>query len=234
MHILVTNDEGLAAPGLWALACGLAHLGRISVAAPVDSHAGQVGLLGWSHSAGVESIEVDPAARHLAQVFLVHGTPATCALLSARPLLASPPDAVVAGIKPGLTAGVDVWLSGAVSATRTACLLGRPALAVSLDYHARADDAEPAWETAAELAAGILQTLAHERWPAVLLNLNVPDRPHPKLAGLVATVPTAVSGLKVSVQEATPGTYSVGLGAPARPSPRLAQTCGPCPSAWPA
>jgi Survival protein SurE len=100
--------------------------------------------------------------------------------------------------------------SGSVGAARTARLLGLPALAVSLDHDPRQSSAEPAWDTAAELAAGILRVLLRERWPAVLLSLNVPDRTRFELGGLVATAPSTRSRLDAcQVLSAGPGDFSV-------------------------
>lgn len=162
MRIVLTNDDGFAAPGLAALRRAVEGLAELVVVAPVAE---------WS-SCGhrVTTGVAIPVERHGAD-FAVHGAPADCVRLALDALV---PDAawVIAGINPGGNLGADVHYSGTVAAAREAALHGRPALACS---HYRRRGVPVDWERAAAWVRALLpELLATPPAPGRFLNLNLP------------------------------------------------------------
>ena len=160
--ILVTNDDGVHAPGIRALAERLAGEGEIFVVAPDREASASAQSLTLKHPLRAERVE--------ARVFAVDGTPADCVNLAIVKLLPRKPALVVSGINRGGNLGDDVFYSGTVGAAREATFFGVPAIAVSLA--ARADlDYTPAAAFACRLAELVLERGLPER---TLLNVNVP------------------------------------------------------------
>jgi 5'-nucleotidase len=121
----------------------------------------------------------------------VSGSPADCVYLGIRKLFESEPDLVVSGINRGANLGQDVYYSGTVSAAREACMLGIPALAVSLDVNFSKIGKEENlhFATAGRVASALVRKMMSSesilRPPAhTLLNLNVPDLPFSKVRGV--------------------------------------------------
>lgn len=166
MHILVTNDDGILAPGIRALSAGLSRLGQVTIVAP-DRERSATGHAITVHSPlRVKRISGLPG--HAA--YAVNGTPADCVKLALEGLKIDRPDLVVSGINRGPNLGTDVLYSGTVSAAIEAALLGLPAIAVSL-----ADFRETDYEEAASFAALIAERWHHKRLPPdTLLNVNWP------------------------------------------------------------
>jgi len=160
--ILVTNDDGVHAPGVRALASGLEDAGEVWVVAP-DREASATGLsLTLKHPLRAERVE--------ARVVAVDGTPADCVNLAIVKLLPRRPAIVVSGINRGGNLGDDVFYSGTVGAAREATFFQVPAIAVSLA--ARADlDYGPSAAFARRLVDLVLARGLPER---TLLNVNVP------------------------------------------------------------
>jgi 5'-nucleotidase len=163
MHLLLTNDDGIDAPGLAALAQVAAQFGRVTVVAP-DGH-----ISGCSHGTTTDrplSVEERGPGR-----YAVLGTPADCARIGTMHL-APDADWVLSGINDGGNLGVDVYMSGTVAAAREAMLLGRPAIALSQYRRGRSLD----WSRAANLVAAILPQLLETppEW-GVFFNVNLPD-----------------------------------------------------------
>ena len=160
--ILVTNDDGVHAPGITALADGLAGLGELWVVAPDREASASSQSLTLKHPLRAEKVE--------SGVFAVDGTPADCVNLAIVKLLPRRPALVVSGINRGGNMGDDVFYSGTVGAAREATFFGVHAIAVSLA--ARADlDYTPASRFARRLAAMVLERGLPEN---TLLNVNVP------------------------------------------------------------
>ncbi len=131
-QILLTNDDGIRSPGLWAAAGALERLGYVTVAAPREQSSG-MGRSMPSTSDGVitpEEIRVN-GDRWIA--YAVGGTPAQAVLHGALEILPRKPDLVVSGINYGANVGLGVTISGTVGAALEAAGLGIPALAISLD-----------------------------------------------------------------------------------------------------
>jgi 5'-nucleotidase len=160
--ILVTNDDGVHAPGIRALADALEGLGEIFVVAPDREASASAQSLTLKHPLRAEKIE--------SGTFAVDGTPADCVNLAIVKLLPRRPSLVVSGINRGGNMGDDVFYSGTVGAAREATFFGVHAIAMSLA--ARADlDYTPAARFARRLAKMVLERGLPER---TLLNVNVP------------------------------------------------------------
>ena len=173
-QVLVTNDDGIEAEGLRALADALAPLGRVTVVAPAEqSSAGGHGL----------TLRRRLRPRKTGRGWLsVDGTPADCVNIGAFEVIGRVPDLVVSGVNDGLNVGDDVTYSGTVAAALEGVLLEAPAIAVSLQRSARMD-----YAGAAGVARRLADAVLAEGLPArTLLNVNVPR--------------TAPRGIRVTVQ----------------------------------
>jgi len=166
MHILITNDDGIYAPGIVALSRALGKIGTVSVVAPdreqsAKGHAITVHRPLRARRIAMEGVDVALA---------VDGTPADCVKLAILAELVTKPDIVLSGINRGANLGTDVLYSGTVSAAIEAAMLGLPAIAVSL-----ADFRNTDYESAALFAchlAGIWR--GQDLPPDTLLNVNWP------------------------------------------------------------
>ena len=125
MHILVTNDDGVFAPGLLALAQALRTLGKVSVLAPDRN---------WSASGHVKTLRVnDVKLADGSPAQASDGAPSDCVALALMGLVETPVDLVVSGINPYANLGYDMTYSGTVTAAMEAVIAGVPGLAVSVD-----------------------------------------------------------------------------------------------------
>jgi 5'-nucleotidase len=171
--ILVTNDDGVHAPGIRALAAGLEGTGEVWVVAPDREASASGQSLTLKHPLRAEKVEP--------RVVAVDGTPADCVNLAIVKLLPRRPAVVLSGINRGGNMGDDIFYSGTVGGAREATFFGVPAIAVSLA--ARADlDYGPAARFARRLADLVLERGLPER---TLLNVNVPPG---KPVGVAVTV----------------------------------------------
>jgi len=184
MHILVTNDDGVQAPGLLALAQEMRQLGKVTVFAPDRN---------WSASGHVKTLDRPLRVREVrladgTPAYASDGAPSDCVAL---PLLGFVPeeiDAVVAGINPNANIGYDVTYSGTVTAAMEAVITGRvPGIAVSLDCPEHFSGPVD-YSAAARAARRLVEKVLAEGIPAdVLLNLNVPYLPEAQLKGWMVT-----------------------------------------------
>ncbi len=161
-RILVTNDDGISAPGLKALEASLAQVGEVTVVAPEREMSATSQAITVHAPLRVHRLD----ERHYA----VSGTPADAIILALHQLLPEKPELVVSGVNPGGNLGENVVYSGTVAAALEATLHGVPAIAVSLASR-MSSDFGPAAAFAAELAA---QVLREGLPPGVMLNVNVP------------------------------------------------------------
>jgi 5'-nucleotidase len=163
-NILITNDDGIHAPGLRALATALAGLGTVSIVAPSQERSAAAQSLTLR-----QPIYFDQLAD---REYAVEGTPADAVILAFHSLLKEPPDIVVSGINPGANAGENVYYSGTVGAAMEAAINGVPAVAVSVAYKGLKLDFAAAGQFTQELVPLILR----EGLPkGVLLNVNIPQ-----------------------------------------------------------
>ena len=175
MRILLSNDDGYFAPGLAALAEGLAPLGEITVVAPERDRSGASNSLTLDRP-----LQLSRAHNGF---FYVNGTPTDCVHMAVTGLVDFEPDIVVSGINSGSNMGDDTLYSGTVAAATEGYLLGIPALAVSLVGHEFVH-----YATAARVAHELVARIARAPFGApVLLNVNVPDVPYEAIAGFEVT-----------------------------------------------
>lgn len=192
MLILLSNDDGVEAPGLGALVEALAAPDvEIVVSAPRHEQSAK------SHSLTLyEPLRVEPWVPRAAprigpnggvSWFAVAGTPADSVYVGVHRLCSRRPDIVISGVNYGTNLGDDVHYSGTVAAAMEAALIGIPAIAVSLGTGDR-DPGDPIYETAAEYARRVMVALLADPLPRhMFLNLNVPGRPLDRIAGLKVT-----------------------------------------------
>lgn len=177
MNILLSNDDGIDAPGLRALEEALAPLGTLYTVAPQTEQSAQ------SHALTLHKpLRVRPAGERR---WAVSGTPADCVYIGLHHLLPTAPAIVVSGINRGANLGNDVFYSGTVAAAMEGALQGFPSVAVSL---VRRGDLPPHFGTAGRVAAEVVRGALANGLPAgVVLNVNVPDIPPDDLKGLRVT-----------------------------------------------
>jgi 5'-nucleotidase len=175
MRILVTNDDGVHAPGLKALAERLSRMGEVFVVAPAREQSASGHALTIQHPLRIAELAE--------KIWAVTGTPTDCVLLAVHALLGRKPDLIVSGINSGSNMGDDVTYSGTVSAAFEGTLLEIPSMAVSLAVDL--DDRGPqTFETAAECAARVAGIVAERSLPPkTLLNVNVPRLPASEIRG---------------------------------------------------
>jgi 5'-nucleotidase len=180
MRILLTNDDGIHAPGIHALLPVLSELGEVSIVAP-DRERSATG-----HGITVHyPLRVQHYCIPDSQVcaWMVDGTPADCVKIAVQALLPIKPDLVVSGINAGSNLGTDVLYSGTVSAAVEGVILGIPAIAVSLSQHENPD-----FTYAAQAAKRIImKMLDQELPPNTLLNINVPPGQEHDIRGAAIT-----------------------------------------------
>lgn len=178
MRILVSNDDGVDAPGIRVLAAGLREAGHeVLVVAPDRDRSG-----------ASNSLTLDMPIRVVRQgdtTWRVHGTPTDCVHVAITGMLEQEPDIVVSGINNTANLGDDVIYSGTVAAAMEGRFLGLPAVAVSL---VTTDHKGLHYETAARAAVEIVARLRADPLPAdTILNVNVPDLPWHEIAGFEVT-----------------------------------------------
>lgn len=178
MRILVSNDDGVDAPGIRILAAGLREAGHeVLVVAPDRDRSGASNSLTLDMPIRV--------VRQDAQTWRVHGTPTDCVHVAITGMLEQEPDIVVSGINNTANLGDDVIYSGTVAAAMEGRFLGLPAVAMSL---VTADHKGKHYETAARAAVEIVARLRADPLPAdTILNVNVPDLPWAEIAGFEVT-----------------------------------------------
>ena len=179
MKILLCNDDGIHAPGIAALHKAIAHLGDLHVCAPSTERSAAGHAITIYDPIRTMPVEKETGLSGIA----VDGTPADCVKLAVSFLHKDdPPDLVVSGINLGSNTGISVLYSGTVSAASEAAILGVPAIALSLCTYQN-----PNWETAAKVAADIVEKVARDPLPdGVLLNVNIPNLPFDQLKGMKA------------------------------------------------
>jgi 5'-nucleotidase len=180
LHILLTNDDGIHAPGIRALWEELVGFAKVTIVAPDSERSATSQAITVHHPIRVDEYTVgNPDI----QAWRVSGTPTDCVKLALEAILPTYPDIVVSGINQGPNLGTDVLYSGTVSAAIEGALHGVPAIAVSLDTWKLFDFAP-----AARFTARLIQkTLCNALPLYTLLNVNVPAIPEMDLTGVAIT-----------------------------------------------
>lgn len=175
MRVLLTNDDGIYAPGLCALYWAFCERHEVYIAAP-DSERSAVG----------HAITLADPLRVKKVCFggrfwgwAVSGTPADCVKLAVLELLPRPVDIVISGINQGANVGINILYSGTVSAATEGAIYGKPSIAISLDSYTKED-----FCYAAHVAAKMSDWLLSQNLKGVALNINVPAVPANKIRGI--------------------------------------------------
>jgi 5'-nucleotidase len=178
LDIVITNDDGIEAPGILALAEALRPLGRVTVAAPSGNRSGV------SH--GVTSDRAFTVTRSLRNGqtwFAIDAFPATCVRLAIEQLLPEKPDLVLSGINRGENLGTVTFYSATVAAAREAAFLEVPAMAVNLVSSENMD-----YGTAAAVVAEIIRALGPDGIArGAYLNVNIPPLTRDAIRGIRLT-----------------------------------------------
>ena len=182
-RILVTNDDGVSAPGLLALVQEMRTLGHVLVLAPDRNWSGGGHVKTLDRALRVKEVRLADGT----QAFASDGAPSDCVALATLGFFKEPIDLVVSGINAGANLGHDVTYSGTVTAAMEAVIAGVPGIAISLetlDGHLGEIDYGPAARAASKIVRQVIENgLSHE----ILLNVNVPFLADDKIRGTVLT-----------------------------------------------
>jgi len=177
--ILITNDDGIHAPGIYALWEALKEIGNTTVVAP-DTEKSAVG-----HAITLsDPIRIQKIERHGGfKGYAVDGTPADCVKIAVRSLMKDSIDIVVSGINSGANVGNDIIYSGTVSAATEGIFYNIPSVAISLDALRGGD-----FEASKIIAIQIVQSVLLNKIPnGTLLNINIPDLTQDQIKGYRVT-----------------------------------------------
>lgn len=175
MKILVSNDDGVLAPGIRILARHLEAIAEIEVVAPDRNRSGASNSLTLTRPLTVRKMDNGH--------YSVEGTPTDCVHLALTGFLESDTDMVVSGINDGANLGDDTLYSGTVAAAMEGRYLGLPAIAVSM-----AGSEIQHYETGAIIATQLVMKLKTHSLPSqTILNVNVPDVPIGEIKGMQVT-----------------------------------------------
>ncbi len=179
MRVLVTNDDGIRAPGLMALRGALLPLGEVLAIAPEGPRSACGHAITLHKPLRLMPVDVPDGGR----VFAINGFPADCVALGASEHLGGRPDIVVSGINVGPNLGVDMVYSGTVAAAREAAICGISSFAISIVAYDVLDFG-PAAEFALELTRALC---TYELPTGTYLNVNVPAVPRAEMKGVAFT-----------------------------------------------
>jgi 5'-nucleotidase len=167
MRILLSNDDGILAPGLLAMYKALQSLGEVHVVAPETAQSGGAHAITIRTPVLWRRVQLEDAFTGTS----VEGTPADCVKLAIHAVLEHKPDLIVSGINAGLNSGVHVLYSGTVAAAIEGAIQGFPAIAVSLEMYRDMD-----FDAAARIARGVIdRILADAPQPGQVFNINIPE-----------------------------------------------------------
>jgi 5'-nucleotidase len=187
VRILLTNDDGIYAPGLRALRAELLEMGEVTVVAPATEQSAVGHSITLLTPLLVQEV-LDDQKQFLG--WAVEGRPADCVKLALLELLPETPDVVVSGLNAGSNAGINVLYSGTVAAAIEGAFFRRTSIAVSLEY----TKPKPLdFAAAAVLARRVIeQILSHPVEPGTLFNVNIPSPDKGPVRG-IRTVPQNVA-----------------------------------------
>ncbi len=170
MRIMLTNDDGIYAPGLRALRKELQKLGEVVVVAPATEQSAAGHSITLMQPLVVQEV-LDDQNQFLG--WAIEGRPADCVKLGLLELLPEPPDLLVSGLNAGANAGINVLYSGTCAAAIEGAFFHQTSIAVSLEY----TKPKPLdFSRAAELARGVItQILEHRPQRGSLFNVNIPS-----------------------------------------------------------
>jgi 5'-nucleotidase len=183
MHILVTNDDGVTAPGLIALAQELRKFHQVTILAPDRNWSASGHVKTMHRPLRVKEVQLEDGSQALA----TDGAPSDCVALALLGLIPEQIDLVVSGINPNANIGHDVTYSGTVTAAMEAAIWGIPGVAVSLDSpenHLGDIDYEPAARVARVVVNKVFENQLKNK---LILNVNVPYLADDSIKGFMIT-----------------------------------------------
>jgi 5'-nucleotidase len=183
-HILLTNDDGIRSPGLWAAASELSRIGYVTVAAPREQSSGMGRSLPSTSDGTIRKEQVQVNGQEWS-VYAVGGSPAQSVLHGVLEIVPHKPDLIVSGINYGENVGLGITISGTVGAAMEAAAMGFPALAISLQtetqYHlSHSEDID--FSTAGYFTAYFARLLLEKKFPQEvdLIKVEVPSHATPE------------------------------------------------------
>tara|TARA_R110000787_G_scaffold89753_1_gene189864 strand:- start:9492 stop:10253 length:762 start_codon:yes stop_codon:yes gene_type:complete len=180
VRILLTNDDGINAPGLSVLEDIAKELSDdIWIAAPEEEQSGKGRAISLTQPVRTRKVG--------AKAWAIAGTPSDCVLLAMQDLMPDAPDLVLSGVNRGQNIAEDTSFSGTIAAAMFGMQLGIPSIALSQAQSFRERGSLP-WETARAWGAKTLKPLIRQGWPSdVVINVNFPDREPDEVAGIQIT-----------------------------------------------
>ncbi|MDI2090309.1 5'/3'-nucleotidase SurE [Commensalibacter oyaizuii] len=178
-RILLTNDDGIDAPGLKILENIANKIAKeVWIVAPERDQSGTSQSISIHHPLRATKKQ----ERHYA----VSGTPADCVVMGVKQIMSNPPNLILSGVNRGGNLGIETIFSGTVGAAMTGCLLNIPSIALSQNF---TDGQEICWETAYHHGPKILEDLSKRSWyqPQSCLNINFPDCPYDEVKSVEFT-----------------------------------------------
>ncbi len=180
--ILISNDDGVFAPGIKALANAMTAVGNCIVVAPSEEQSGVSHAITIRHPVRAHAVPFEVDAGPL-EAYSVSGTPVDCVKLAIDQLLPRMPDLVVSGINQGPNAAINTIYSGTVSAALEGAILGVNSIAFSLNAWSDGD-----FDAGKAFVQRIARSVLTHRLPqGVLLNVNIPDLPAEDIKGIAVT-----------------------------------------------
>jgi 5'-nucleotidase len=178
-QILLTNDDGIRSPGLWAAAASLSNIGYVTIVAPREQSSGMGRSLPNTSDGIIREEQLQVNGQEWS-VFAVGGSPAQAVLHGVYEVLKQKPDLVVSGINYGENVASGITISGTVGAALEAASLGIPALAVSLEAHQQyhlSYSQDVNFSVTADFAARMARLLLEKKFPpeVMVLKVDVPS-----------------------------------------------------------
>jgi 5'-nucleotidase len=180
MYILLTNDDGVDAPGLFALKQALAPLGRVEIVAPDRNWSSSGHTITMDRPLRIRSVKLSDGT----EAYASDGAPSDCVAVAVLGFLKARPSLIVSGINPTANLAHDMTYSGTVSAAMEGAMNNIPSFAISLDR----TEAPPDFAMAAEFALRLARKVLREGLPKdTFLNVNVPARSRAQIRGVRIT-----------------------------------------------
>ncbi|MBI3306285.1 MAG: 5'/3'-nucleotidase SurE [Candidatus Omnitrophica bacterium] len=192
MNILLTNDDGIHAPGLCALVAGMPAGVNVVVVAPATERSA------CSHSISLgQKLRVEENLKKRIPEYAVHGTPADCIKFAISELSHFIPSLVISGINQGANTGISVYYSGTISGAREALINGIPAMAVSLCSRTFQD-----FSASVAVVSMLIEGYRLPLFPRhMMLNVNIPPLPVSEIDGVKITKQAASRFIEEFVKE---------------------------------
>jgi len=186
-RILISNDDGVRAPGIAVLAQTLQAIGDVTIVAPAENYSGA----GHSIVTAAPVFREDLTLPNGLRAIGLTATPASTVDIALRNVLAAPPDLVVTGINRGYNLGLSIYVSGTNGAAREAAFRGIPAIASSIETSVTPQELG----SAAEEILGVARRVKQHGMPkGGFLNVNVPPRPTGGYKGYMVTTAASIKG----------------------------------------